>query len=327
MATFPKGAILDEIQRTPALFSYLQGLVDDHTGLRFILSGSQNFLLMEKITQSLAGRVGILTLLPFGLEELPLEISGSMSPEQWAWQGGYPALYDRQLPPPIAFPSYVETYLQRDVRQMRNIGDLNHFSRFLRLCAGRVGQVLNLSSLANDADISVNTVKAWLSILEASYLVFFLQPYHRNFNKRLIKSPKLYFFDTGLLCSLLGIDEQAQLHTHYMYGNIMENMLLAELYKRRSHRGGRPAFWFWRDSNGNEVDLLVEEGGVLQAIELKASKTYNTRLFSGLTWWQKNAGQSPAHSHLIYLGDQYIETAQGTLVPWKKAVLEKWGER
>ncbi|MCB9267880.1 MAG: DUF4143 domain-containing protein [Lewinellaceae bacterium] len=304
--------------RVPALFSYLQGMVDEDKNLRFILSGSQNFLLMEKITQSLAGRVGILTLLPFGLEELPTEFSHDMPPEKWAWQGGYPALYDRLTPPPLFFPNYVETYLQRDVRQMRQVDDLNHFARFLRLCAGRAGQVLNISSLANDADVSVNTAKAWLSVLEASYIVFFLQPYHKNFNKRLIKSPKLYFFDTGLLCHLLGINSLEQLNIHYHYGNIMENMMITDLYKKRSHRGERPQFWFWRDSNGNEVGLLIEEAGILKAIELKAAKTFNTRLLSGLKWWQKTTGQAPEHSSLIYLGNQRFQTENGALIPWRE---------
>lgn len=321
LGSFPDGAILDEAQRVPELFSYLQGLVDENKNLRFILSGSQNFLLMEKITQSLAGRVGILTLLPFGLEELPGDFLENMSPEKWAWQGGYPVLYDRLAPPELVFPNYIETYLERDVRQMRNVGDLNHFARFLRLCAGRAGQVLNISSLANDADVSVNTAKSWLSILEASYVLFFLQPYHNNFNKRLIKSPKIYFSDTGLLCFLLGISALQQLDTHYHYGSIIENMMIAELYKKRSHRGERPPFWFWRDSNGNEVDLLIEEKGVLKAIELKASRTFNTRLLSGLAWWQKTTKQPPGQSFLLYLGNQGFQTEYGTLMPWKEAFL------
>jgi predicted AAA+ superfamily ATPase len=323
LGAFPNGAILDEAQRVPDLFSYLQGTVDENKQLHFILSGSQNFLLMEKITQSLAGRVGILTLMPLGLEELPGDLSAKMPPEQWAWQGGYPAIYDRQTPPDLIFPNYVETYLQRDVRQMRNVGDLNQFARFLRLCAGRAGQILNVSSLANDADVSVNTAKSWLSILEASYIIFFLQPYYRNFNKRLIKSPKLYFFDSGLLCHLLGIASAAQLNTHYYYGNIMENMLLAELYKKRSHRGQRPPFWYWRDSNGNEVDLLIEEEGTLKSVELKASKTFNTRLLSGLAWWQKTSGLKPEHSRLIYLGEMAFETENGRLTPWKEVLLKE----
>ncbi len=322
LASFQKGAVLDEVQRVPDLFSYLQGFVDNNPSLRFILSGSQNFLMMEKITQSLAGRVGILTLLPFGWEEVPEGIRSTLTAERWAWQGGYPVIYNRGTPPRLVFPNYMETYLQRDVRQLQNVGDLNQFNRFMRLCAGRAGQILNMSLLAKDADISVNTVKAWLSVLEASYVLFFLHPYHKNFNKRLIKTPKLYFFDSGLLCHLLGITEMEQLDNHYYYGNIMENMLLSDLYKRRSHRGKRPQFWFWRDSNENEVDLLIEEGSGLKSVEFKAAKTFNTRHFSGLAWWQKTTGYSARDSCVIYLGEQEFLTAHGKLIPWKKAMTQ-----
>jgi len=251
---------------------------------------------------------------------LPEEISAPLSPEQWAWQGGYPVLYDRGTPPGLVFGNYLETYLQRDVRLLQNVGNLNSFNRFLRLCAGRAGQLLNISALAKDADISVNTAKAWLSVLEASWVVFFLQPYHGNFNKRLIKSPKMYFFDTGLLCYLLGITTVEQLDTHYFYGNILENMLLAELYKRQSHRGAKPLFWFLRDSNGNEVDLLFEKGAALIAVELKAAKTFNTRHFSALAIWQKAAGISVDNSFVIYFGQQEFQTEHGKLLPWRKAL-------
>jgi predicted AAA+ superfamily ATPase len=319
LASFPQGAILDEAQRVPHLFSYLQGVVDGNRDLRFVLSGSQNFLMMEKITQSLAGRVGILNLLPFSWNELPEEIQHTLSSEQWAFQGGYPVIYDKSAPPSLVYPNYLDTYLQRDVRLLQNVGDLAQFNRFVRLCAGRVGQLLNLSTLSKDADVSVNTVKSWLSILEASYLVYFLQPYFNNFNKRLIKSPKMYFTDTGLLCYLLGITSAEQLSTHYYFGNIIENMLLMELYKSRVHQGIRPQFWFWRDSNGNEVDLLIEEDGALKSVEFKASQTFNTRLFSGLAWWQQTSGVPPDYCAVIYLGEQEFETAHGRLLYWKNA--------
>lgn len=316
LAGFPGGAILDEAQRVPHLFSYLQGVVDENKDRRFVLSGSQNFLMMEQITQSLAGRVGLLQLFPFGWEELPTEVLAGYTPERWAWQGGYPALYDRNIPPSLLFPNYIETYLQRDVRQLQQVGDLGQFNRFLRICAGRAGQLLNLSQLARDADISVNTAKAWLSVLEASYLVFLLHPYHANTSKRYIKSPKLYFLDTGLLCHLLGIAEQSQLATHYHYGNIMENMMITELYKRRTHRGQRPQFWFWRDSNDNEVDLIIEEEGRLKILEIKASKTMNSRHFKGLAWWQKLTNTPPDDCAVLYLGTESYLTAHGRMVPW-----------
>jgi predicted AAA+ superfamily ATPase len=218
----------------------------------------------------------------------------------------------------------METYIERDVRQMRNVTDLAQFTRFVKLCAGRAGQILNITSIANDADITVNTAKAWLSILEASYIIFFLQPFHQNFNKRLIKSPKMYFFDTGLLCYLLGIGSVEQLNIHHAYGNIMENMLLSELFKWQTHRGLRPSFSYWRDSSGNEIDLLIEENGKLTAIELKASKTFNTRLFDGLAWWQKTSGHPVADSMVIFLGDQSYQTGHGQLMPWQIALLSGW---
>ena len=321
LASFPAGAILDEAQRVPSLFSYLQHVLDSTPQLRFVLSGSQNFLLMEKITQSLAGRVGILNLLPLGFEELPAETRAGLSALQWAWQGGFPVLYDRGAPPRLVFPNYVETYLQRDVRLLKNVGDLGRFNRFVRLAAGRSGQLLEVSSLARDADISVNTAKSWLSILEASYLILFLQPYFEQYNKRLIKSPKLYFTDTGLLCYLLNITSPEELRTHYFYGNIMETMLLMEYYKRYTHRGERPRFWFWRDSNGNEIDLLIEGKGGLRAVEFKASQTFNSRHFSALAWWQKVSGMPPESCSVAYLGEQEFQTGYGALTPWHRALL------
>ena len=321
LESFPEGAILDEVQRVPEIFSYLQEYVDRNKDLRFILSGSQNFLLMQSISQSLAGRVGILNLFPFGLNELPARIQTKISPETFAWQGGYPAIYDRKTPPPIFFPNYIETYIQRDVRQLLNIGDLERFNRFIRLCAGRSGSILNYSQLARDADIAVNTAKSWISILEASYLIFLLQPYYQNFNKRIIKSPKIYFTDSGLVCHLLGIEHPDQLDSHYLYGNIIENMILAELYKMKFHNGKRPNFWFWRDNHGNEIDLLIEEGSQLYSIEIKSSRTFNTRFLSGLSYWQKLTGYSPSLSSVIYLGKEASGTQFGKLIPWKELLV------
>lgn len=322
LRNFPAGGILDEAQRVPHLFSYLQVLVDEDRTLRFILSGSQNFLLMEKITQSLAGRVGILHLLPLAWSELE---SAQLQPdtlEAFAWQGGYPALYDPGTPQDIFFSNYVQTYLERDVRSLKNIGDLSLFNRFLRLCAGRVGQPLNLSNLANDTGLSVNTIKAWMSVLEASYLIFYLPPYFDNFNKRTIKTPKFYFCDTGLLCYLLGVSSAQQLESHHYLGNIIENAVIAELYKKRIHTGKKPAFWFWRDQHNNEVDLLIEENGRLQAIEIKASQTFNTRLMSGLIKWQQISGHPAEQNVLVYAGAQSAQLEQGRLLPWRAALAE-----
>ncbi len=318
---FPKGAILDEAQRAPELFSYLQTKVDADKSLRFVLSGSQNFLLMEKITQSLAGRVGILNLLPFSFQELE-NIKPSNSLEASAWRGGYPALHTSTVPQDIFFNNYIQTYLERDVRSLKNVGDLAQFSRFMRLCAGRIGQPLNMSNLATDVGVAVNTVKAWLSVLEASYMMFMLPPFHQNFNKRQTKSPKMYFFDTGLACHLLAISSPTQLETHHYLGNIVENYIIAELYKKRSNEGRRPSFWFWQDQKNNEIDLLIEEDGKTMAIEIKSSQTYNTRLLSGLQHWENLNSGTPTHNYLVYAGQQRMELALGQLMPWQSALKE-----
>jgi len=318
--SFPDGAILDEAQRVPVLFNYLQGIVDADKNRRFVLSGSQNFLLMESITQSLAGRVGILNLLPFSIKEIE-QRRPVATLEHFAWQGGYPRLFDdAAAPASFFFDSYIQTYIERDVRMLKNVGDLSAFGKFMRLCAGRVGQPLNLSTLASDTGISPNTVKSWMSVLEASYIIFTLPPYFENFNKRIVKSPKMYFFDSGLLCHLLGIGSPAQLETHHYFGNIVENAILVELYKKRTNAGTRPAFWFWQDQQGNEIDLIMEERGQLHAIEIKSSQTYNTRLSTGLRRWQSLAGTRAERQYLVYAGEQEGEHEFGTLLPWRKAL-------
>lgn len=318
--SFPKGGILDEAQRVPSLFSYLQTMVDANKSLQFILSGSQNFLLMEKISQSLAGRVGILNLYPFSYPEITEAVGMRPDLQSFAWQGGYPALYDKKIPSEVFFNNYLETYLERDVRLLKNVGDLSQFARFMRLCAGRVGQPLNMSTLATDTGVSVNTIKAWISVMEASYILYLLQPWHVNYNKRIIKSPKMYFFDTGLLCHLLGVSSPKQLGTHHFQGNIIENAIITELYKKRSNLGKRPVFWFWQDSKGNEVDLLIEEEGELRPIEIKSSQTYNPRLVSGLNLWQKLTDTKPEDQFLVYAGTQKIQLENCRLMPWQEAI-------
>lgn len=318
--SFPESVILDEAQRVPHLFNYLQGLVDADKNKKFILSGSQNFLMMESITQSLAGRVGILNLLPLSIAEIATQ-QPPASLESFAWQGGYPAIFrEDPIPAEIFFDSYIQTYIERDVRMLKHIGDLSQFGKFMRLCAGRVGQPLNLSTLATDTGVAPNTIKAWISVLEASYLVFKLPPYFENFSKRLIKSPKLYFFDTGLLCNLLGIDSPAQLEMHHYFGNIVENAIIVELFKKRVNAGKRPKFWFWQDQSGNEIDLIIEENGVLSAIEIKSSQTYNSRLLTGLKLWQKLTGGATENNFLVYAGDQEGALEYGTLLPWRRGL-------
>ncbi len=310
---YPKGAILDEVQQVPELFSYLQTRVDADKNLRFLLSGSQNFLLMEKVTQSLAGRVGLLNLLPFSLGEMP-----SVDLHTWMWKGGFPAIYDRETPPRLFFPNYLQTYLERDVRLLKNVGNLLDFERFMRLCAGRAGQLLNLSALASDAGVSVNTAKSWLAVLEASFAVFLLAPYHDNFNKRLIKMPKLYFYDTGLLAYLLNIEQPDQIGTHFAVGHIFENLVIAELAKQWLHVGERPQFYFFRDSNGNEVDLLAVSGGKTFAMEIKYGKTLNADFFKGLRYWTALTGNPSEQCFLISGGDSVSTRSGGTVVPWQQ---------
>ena len=222
---------------------------------QFIISGSQSFLLNEKISQSLAGRVAILHLMPFSLSELCVHGLKVESVEQIIFKGFYPRLYDKEIDPQDFYPNYIQTYIERDVRLLQNVQNLNLFVRFMKLCAGRAGQLLNLSSLANDTGVSVNTAKSWISVLEASYILFQLRPHHANFNKRLVKTPKLYFYDAGLVCWLLGIQTPQQLETHPLRGSIFETFVVADLMKSRLNAGERSGMYFWRDSNGNEVDV------------------------------------------------------------------------
>ncbi len=308
---FSGGSIIDEAQLAPELFSYLQTRVDLNRKLKFLISGSQNFLLMEQVTQSLAGRVGLLTLLPFSRVEMPV-----VTLDEWLWKGGFPALYDKETPPPIFFPNYLRTYLERDVRTLLNVGNLLDFERFVRLCAGRAGQILNFSSLAADTGISVNTAKAWISVLEASFTIFLLPPYFNNFNKRVIKMPKLYFWDTGLLSWLLGVAEPTQLATHFAVGAIFENAIIVELAKQRYNRGELPRFYFFRDSNGNEVDLLIEKGSVIHAFEMKYGKTVNPDYFKGLNYWARLTGNPAGNGAVVYGGDASSSRQEGRVIPW-----------
>ncbi len=304
LAQFPDGAVLDEVQRAPELFSYLQTHVDEDRRMgRFLLTGSQQFGLISGISQSLAGRSAFVELLPLSRAELASAELGSSGLERNVFTGGYPALYDRPVSPRRWFPAYVTAYVERDVRQLLKVQDLDSFQRFVRMCAGRSGQILNLSSLANDCGITHNTAKAWISVLEASYLIFLLRPHHANFNKRLIKSPKLYFLDSGLLCWLLGIQAPEQLTTHPLRGAIFETWVIAELRKAFLNRGEPPLFHFWRDSNGNEIDLLIESGGTLMPLEIKSGRTLNRDYFTSLERWTSLAGNLARQPTLIYAGE------------------------
>ena len=315
--TYKKGAILDEVQRVPNLFSYLQGIVDADSSIKFVLSGSQNFLLNQNITQSLAGRVGLLTLLPFSFWEVTEQLAQAEY-EDVLYKGFYPRIYDANIPPELFYPNYIQTYIERDVRQLSDIRDLNAFIRFLKLCAGRIGQLLNLSSLSNDTGISVNTAKAWISVLEASYIIYLLQPHHKNFNKRLTKSPKLYFYDTGLACSLLDIESPNQLRTHYAKGNIFESFVITEFIKKRYNQGKRNNIYFWRDHKGKEIDCLIEIQNKLTPIEIKSARTKSDHYFSGIRYWNKLSGNSPDNSYVIYGGDENQHSTSGQLIAWNQ---------
>lgn len=315
LANLPDGAILDEVQHTPDLFSYLQRIVDENRTVQFILAGSSNFLLMERISQSLAGRTAILHLLPLSFEELP---PGEASYERMIFKGRYPRIYDRDMAPTDFYPAYIQTYVERDVRLMKNIGDLDAFIRFVQLCAGRVGQLLNYASLASDAGVSPNTAKAWLSVLESSYIIHRLQPYHRNFNKRLVKSPKLYFHDTGVACSLLGIRDESQVNLHYLKGALFENLVINEFIKRSFHRGDNRRPYFWQDSQGREIDCLLVDGEEIAPIEIKAGRTLSTSYFDNLTYWRSLPGAPQTQAYVVYGGDQSLRTSAGALVTWRR---------
>lgn len=314
---YPFKAIFDEVQRVPGLFSYLQTEVDQSGMMgQFILSGSQNFHLLGSITQSLAGRVALFRLLPFDLSELKRQ---HLLPRQWtqlAQQGAYPALYSRQMDTPVFYHNYIETYLNRDVAAWSNVRDMRAFRQFLSLCAGRTGQLLNLSNLAADCAISQPTAKAWLSILESSYIVFLLHPYHKSYNKRIIKTPKLYFYDTGLACFLLGIRKPDDLDLFEQAGNIFENLIVADFVKRNHHRYLFQEFWFWRDSNGNEVDLLTRDGQHLHIYEIKSSQTLNSRLFYGMDYFSAASTEKIVAKTLIYGGDESQERTQYKVRSW-----------
>jgi uncharacterized protein len=308
------GVIFDEAQNLPELFSYIQLFADERNAPgQYILSGSQSFLMNEKISQSLAGRVYVSHLLPFQIGELIKQEELFRT----IFEGFYPRLHQEGIHANDFFPSYVQTYVERDIRTLRAIEDLGAFTRFMGLCAGRTGQVLNVSSLANDAGVAVNTARAWLSLLEASFIVFLLQPWHQNLNKRIIKSPKLYFYDTGLVCSLLRIGSPEAISTHYLYGALFENLVIADLMKQFHHKGLRPPLYYWRDSNGIEIDCIVErENNQVLAIEIKAGQTYTKDYLKNL----KNFPLREAEKRLIYSGEQSFEVSGISIQGWEAAL-------
>ena len=320
LAQFPEGAILDEVQRAPDLLSYLQGIIDDDpTPGRWILSGSQNLSLLESVSQSLAGRTEVHQLLPLTHGEIACFNRHPANLEQTLFSGGYPRIFDRELEPAVWLRSYVATYLERDVRTISNVGDLATFQRFVELCAGRTAQLLNYSSLAGDCGISQPTAKAWMSVLEATFIVFRLPAFHANLRKRLVKMPKLYFHDTGLACWLLGIRQFEQLRSHPLRGQIFETWVVSETLKHRANQGLTGGLWFYRDRNGAEVDLVIDRPSGLALVEAKSSSTASASLFDGARRVQRHFDQPsrPRDLAVAYGGDQYQERTQGRLIPWR----------
>jgi uncharacterized protein len=326
LARYPDGAIIDEVQRVPQIFSYLQGLVDeDPRPGRFLLTGSQNLALLAPIsavTQSLAGRTTLTELLPLSLEEVRRFPSPPADLDTLLWQGGYPRIYERDLPAQEWLADYTATYVERDVRQLVKVGDLLLFQTFLRLCAGRTGQILNLSSLANDCGISHPTARSWLSVLEASYIVFRLPPFFANLGKRLIKAPKLYFYDSGLAASLLNIESPGQLATHPLRGPLFETWVVAEIAKAHLHRGRRPRLSFYRDRGGLEIDLILEKGADLALIEIKSSQTPAGQYFAAFERFAAalagKAAPRIADRLVVYGGAESQQRSAGRILSWRE---------
>lgn len=323
LAQHREGAVLDEIHRVPALLSYLQTVVDERPARgRFVLTGSANFALLHSLGQSLAGRTAVLELLPLSLEEVRRFPEASEQLWELLWRGCYPAVYDRALEPGDWYPSYVATYVERDVRTILNVGDLVSFQTFVRLCAGRVAQLVNLSSLGADAGVTHGTAKSWLSVLEAGYVAWRLPPFHVNVSKRLIKTPKLHFLDTGLVCYLLGIRSADQLADHPLRGAIFETWVVSEILKARAHRGLAPAVSFFRDRSGTEVDAVVELGRSLLAVEAKSGQTIASDYFTALeTFTSLSASARPprsVRSFVVYAGADSQRRSRTTIVPWSE---------
>lgn len=317
LSLYNKNVIIDEIQRVPLLLSYIQTHVDsmNECGV-FVLTGSYNLLLMQSVSQSLAGRTALLTLAPFSVNELKSASLLPSSVNEILFKGFYPRIYDKNINPVDYYPSYIKTYIERDVRLLQNITNLSAFARFIKLCAGRCAQILNVTSLAEDAEITRKTAESWLSLLETSYIIFFLKPYYKNFGKRMIKSSKMYFYDTGLVSSLLGLTESSQIENFYMRGALFENMVVSELLKRKFFSGKNDDLYYWRDSNGVEIDVIEEVDAKLFAYEIKFSETMNNSFFSSI---KKIKEIKLEDSAVIYAGSMSFPCSEfsGAYISWK----------
>jgi predicted AAA+ superfamily ATPase len=317
LSSYPNGAILDEVQRCPELFSYLQEILDNSTekGL-YILTGSNNFLLQENITQSLAGRVGFLNLLPFSIQELQDNNLAFDSVEEQLINGFYPPIYDQKIPVSDWSPNYIRTYIERDVRQIKNVTDLIVFERFIKLLAGRTGQEFNASSLSVETGVDVKTIQSWVGILESSFIIYLLKPHYNNFKKTIVKRPKIYFYDTALVCSLLGIRTISHLETHPAKGAIFETMVVTEFVKNRTNKALPINLYYWRDKAGHEIDLIIDNAENLLPIEIKSGKTINSDFFKNLDYFKKITGFQ--NSLLVYNGDLNQKRSNGNeVINWR----------
>ncbi len=312
-----KGLIIDEVQKMPELFSYIQVRSDaNKKNGEFVLTGSQNFLLMEKISQSLAGRVFVSYLLPFSIKELPAK---KRTTNELMYYGFYPRIYDQKIDPLDFYPSYIQTYTERDMRQISEVNRLDIFQRFMKLLAGNIGQILNKSKLGNALGVDDKTIENWLGILETSFIAFRLQPYYKNYKKRLVKSPKIYFYDTGLACNLLGLRSAEELTAHWARGALFENMVIIEKMKNKFNQGEQPNLYFWRDSNGNEIDLLEElQVGKLRITEIKSAATFHTRFLDTITKF-KVLTKDVSKAEVIYDGVEAFDLKGVQVINWKKA--------
>lgn len=313
-----QGMILDEVQNAPELLSYIQEIVDNNSNIRFILSGSSNFTMIQSVSQSLAGRSAIFELLPLSINELPNETIGTTSLSELLYKGLYPSIWSNGTPPTIMYRNYVKTYLERDVRNISAIKDLSLFQKFLRLCANRIGSIFVASQLANELGVSVNTILSWLSILEASYVVIMLSPFHENTRKRLTKSPKLYFTDTGLAAYLLDIETITQLNNDKMRGHLFENLIVTEALKYRFNKGKDSNLYFYRDSHMNEVDLILKNADKLKLIEIKSSETYHQEFEKGIKAFCKEFGDKVEDNTIIYAGDLENTTREIKLLNYSR---------
>lgn len=313
LKTIPNGAILDEVQRVPELFSYLQEILDNSSdkGI-FILTGSNNFLLQENISQSLAGRVAYLNLLPFTVNELKSASLLSKTDEEILFKGFYPPIYDQNINPTDWLPNYIKTYIERDVRQIKNVTDLMVFEKFMRVLAGRTGQELNLTAIANEVDVNLKTIQSWIGILESSFIIYLLKPFYENYNKTIVKRPKIYFYDTGIVCSFLRISNATQLESHPLKGSIFETMVVVEMIKKYTNIGKTPPLFYWRDKSGHEIDIIVDGEKKLIPIEIKSSKTINNSFFKNIKYWNKLTKNDG--SIIIYSGEQEQQRSDGMLV-------------